>query len=385
MAKTVNQYPSYDWESFNSVKRWKKELRNKNLRQILSPQTWRTYSRYFPDFLIFTDKTPDELIEECLIDSEIGYDRVSDYYKKLSERCSMGTAIVICFGAIRGFYTHNKINTKFWNSPKIPVRDVEKTDEELPLFVRSESKKLVLNREVLLPFLKKLNDRDESIALGMLSSGMDIGDILNLKISDVKYQIDDRLYFHNQRPKTGEEYKTFWSKEATKKVRIYCEYHRLFAKDSDYLFVSSQQNTKIENVVIERNFRYVARYLHIKLITLKQSPLRPKRFRKCFQSGCQYAGLPIQTIQTFMGQKGEQVKTYMGKSKEELLSYYEQAEPHLTVYEDIVTNSDFMILQKRVESLQNEKNESIQKFMEILSAVSKDRSLLDNLFQNLKK
>ena len=381
--KSVVQHPSYDWESFNSVRRWKRGLIKQNFNQVLAKKTWRTYSTYFPEYLTFTGKNPDELIEECLVDSEVGCDQMMAYYQKLCERVAKSTALMLTSGVVRGFYTHNKINTMFWSMPKLPIKDVEKTDEELPLFNRTDTKTLVLNRDLLISFFKKLSERDEAIALCMLSSSLDIGDILDMKIGDIKYQVEDRLYFHGQRPKTAEEYKTFCSKEATKRIRRYYENYRSFAKDDEFLFVSTH-GTPLSGTVVDRNFRLGAKNLGLRLVKTKQSPLRPKRFRKVFQSGCQLSGIPIQAIQTFMGHKGEQVKTYMGKSKEELLAYYEQAEPHLTVYEDVISSSELEELQKQVKILQKENQDNSFRFVEIISSISQNPELVKEVLKSLR-
>ncbi len=66
------------WRDFATVKQWKKQLRKKSNTKELAVGTWNLVENYFPGFLKMCKKTPDDLIEEALVDPEIGEDKLDE-------------------------------------------------------------------------------------------------------------------------------------------------------------------------------------------------------------------------------------------------------------------------------------------------------------------
>lgn len=81
----------------------------------------------------------------------------------------------------------------------------------------------------------------------------------------------------------------------------------------------------------------------------KQSPLRPKRWRKLFNDACDAAGVPTDIKRIFMGKSDPANKPYGGKAKQDLEMYYEMVEPNLTVFSEISLTDTEKEFQKQAE------------------------------------
>jgi len=367
-----------NWERFATAKRWKKQLGIKSHTGELSQSTWNN-ARYWMPFLLLTSKlTPDELIEESLNDNEIGEDRLSECFRfaKKKRSLSHNSAITGVYGILRGFYSHNKISTQGWHSPRQQPKKVEQTDGDFPLFKKTKNNTLDLDRETLQRFFEKLNPRDKTIALCLISTGLDDGDLLKLNVGFVRNQNakQKRLFLSNYRNKTLETIRVFFSKEATKKLREYVKIERSDAIDDDPLFVNTMPERKrlfrikykrdyrqmdydllpdakpLTQHTLSQNFRRFSESLGIKIEKSQQSPLRPKRLRHVFRTACQLAGLGDDMARIFMGQKSQASKTYLPKSREELEQFYEQVEPFVSVFIERINEDEITKLRIEYET-----------------------------------
>lgn len=239
---------SHDWREFATVKRWKNQLTLKSRSGSFPEKTWKNVENNMPRFLSVMQKTPDQLIEEALSDNELGERHISIYFSWLIKHgTDHNSAINRAHGVIRGFYKHNKITTQGWHTPKQIPKVVEQTDADLPLFALDpKTKKLDLNRVLFRGFLKELSPRDEVIALCLISTGLDDGDLLKLRLGFVREQDQshERIFLSNFRLKTMEAVKNFFSKEATKRLREYVKKERAEGAESDFIFVTSMSERK---------------------------------------------------------------------------------------------------------------------------------------------
>ena len=349
-----------NWKEFNSSKRWSKKLRLRNDDKEIPVKTLSAMSNWFPPYLSFHNKTPDELIEEALTDDEIVQDRLDDFYRHKKELLDRNSCITGIYGVIRGFYRHNKINTQDIIAPKFSVRMVKKTDSNYPLFkiiTKSGIKKIILNRDLLREFYSKLNTRDQCILLCLMSTGLESSDFLKLTVGDIRIQMEHpRIFMNGNRNKTFSEFSDFCSKEATIAIKNYIKKERREAADEDAVFVITlsgqkrlfyKQNNRswrigddlpvpnaISPIEIADAFRTAQRNMGIKLQKGKQSPLRPKRFKKVFRTACANAGLDRDITKTFLGHKGDQSQNYQEDGRELLEYYYELVEPKISLFYD---------------------------------------------------
>ncbi len=375
-----------DWEKYSSVRKWKKNIISKNHNKILTKQAWTVRRSSFNKFLKMIGKNPDDIIEIALSDNDQAKEWVDEFYQECLKTTQKSSSISSAYGVIRGFFSNNGVITQFWSSPKMGVLQSHITDEQNPIFVRNDNG-YELDKEFIKKYLDELGLRDRIICLCMLSSSLDISDVLNMKIEDVAYQKDDNFYIVGQRPKTGEIYKTFFSKETTSMIREYIQKERKLSLDHEILFIPENRmlgreykkvtgknlfvnhvkvaefpiTTPMTHENLDCLFRRATKRLGIQTKKGQFQPFRPKRFRHSFQQCCSRVGLPNTVIDIFMGHKGKINKQYETGSKFELLDYYEQVEPMLTIYEDIVKDSKISELEKKI-SLLEEKKESVSDF-----------------------
>ena len=412
MIEQIQIYP--DWTEFATAKKWKQQLTIKSHSGELSKSTWDNARYWMPFLLKVSEKTPDELIEEALSDNEQGELRLQECFRLAKKRgvskrkndsfrpVSHNSAITGVYGILRGFYSHNKIVTQGWHTPNILPRAVEQSDANFPLFI-SKDRKLDLNRELLQGFFEKLNSRDRTIALCLISTGMDDGDLLNLDVDFVKNQDsrEKRLFLSTFRSKTSETVRVFFSKEATKKLRVYVRNERKDAKGEDPLFVTTMHERKrkfkikypektftnsdydllpearqLTNNALSQNFKNTAESMGVKVPKSQQSPLRPKRLRHVFRTACQLAGLSDDLARVFMGQKSQSSKIYSPKSREELELFYESVEPFVSVFIERIDEDEFT-------KLKIEQEKKVQELNIKITELKDDKTKSDDLTKNL--
>lgn len=377
-----------NWREFATSKRWASQLQKRNEDKIIPPKTDEAMNTWMPQFLRFHQKSPDGLIEEAISDNDIAEQRLDDFYrykKKIIDRNSCITGI---YGTLRGFYRHNNVNVQNITSPKFSPRQVKKTDANYPLFKKVEYekdgkiiKKLVLNRELLQEFASHLNSRDQCILLCILSSGLDSNDILKLTVGDIRRQeAHSRIYLNDARNKTFREYKDFFSTEATIRLRTYVRKQRRDALDEEPLFVTSVKARKsdfkkktgmlyklgdklpkghrLSSGELSDAFRTAQKAMGIHLEKAKQSPLRPKRFRKIFRSACTSSQIDTDITKIFLGHAGASSQDYEEDSREILEFYYEMVEPKIMLYKDEDMEQDEVLkLQKQIAFDRKEKED----------------------------
>jgi len=364
-----------NWEEFGSIKKWKKGLKHNSNRNKFSAKTDHQIKFWMPLFTEYTQKNPDELIEEALNGKETVRARLSDFCTWLQEEKGKkyNASINGAYSVIRGFYAHNDINTQKIRIPRLEPSIVQFSDDQLPLFEivqEGDKKRKKIRREFLQEFFGYLNPRDKIIALCLLSSGLDTGDLLKIPLALIRYQdpSQKRIFIRDLRNKTGETVTTFFSKEASKLVRSYVKMNRTNAQDTDMVFVKLSKelkkgtHEKLDPHTIADNFRDAvdaynseSQERKIPLQAKKQSPLRPKRFRKIFNDACDDAGIPLDIKRVFMGKKDAANKPYEGRSMQDLEIYYEKIEPNLTIYSVPVETSELNEFKKKLEDEMKQK------------------------------
>ena len=306
------------WDNFATIKQWKKGLKINSKRNRLSKKTEEAIHTWMPVYIEFTQKSPDALIEEALGGKHVVKERLSDFCTWLQDerKKKFNASVHGAYHIIRGFYSHNDINTQKIRTPKVDPSEVQFSDDRVPLFdivnVKKDGRKVKdkqIRRDFLKSFFECLSPRDKLIALCIKDSGLDSGDILDLPLSVLRYHDpnNERVFIRMTRAKTSEIVCTFFSKETTKMIKNYERLNRTGALDTETIFVQSKKEFKIEfnkkhgriynpdvdDMMLEkidshslsRNFRNaVIKFEKMlgneqKILQYgKQSPLRPKRF-----------------------------------------------------------------------------------------------------------
>ena len=411
MKSDISQLNKYDWKEFNSAKRWVKRLTLRSDDKEVPEGTLVGMQTWFPQFLKFHKKNPDELIEEALTDLDIPQERLDDFYRFKKKQIDRNSCITGIYGIIRGFYRHNRINTQDIIAPKFSVRMVKKTDRNFPLFkivTVSEKKRIVLNRKLLREFYSKLNTRDQCLLLCFMSTGLDSSDFLKLTVGDIRIQMDKlRIHLNGNRNKTSEEFSDFCSIEASELIKSYVKKQRVDATDDEPVFVVTRAGQKARffqqngrswkigdtletpNAISPREiadaFRTAQRNMGIPLQKGKQGPLRPKRFKKVFRTACSNAGLDKDITKLFLGHKGDQSQNYQEDDREVLEYYFEMVEPKISLFfneeEDIIDKNQMKLELFTTQKLLSDVQLEVQKLRDLSS--EKESVKNDNIYEDI--
>jgi len=305
----------------------------------------------------FTNKgelNPDTLLVEAQEDIKKTGRRLDDYFFAKKKVTSHNTALT-SVSYIRGFFTHNDLS--FPRSIALPKKVEAKvaTQDEKTSFYDFDEKteEFVFKNGNLQHFVQNLSFRDQTIALCLLSTGADATDLLNLKVGfvkDVKGEMckKKRFFWHGNRSKTNEPFRTFFSEEATEFLKRYVEQERANASDDEPLFVQSgrtytRKNPKTKEIetvteaekfnahALSMNFREAAR----KMDYVKEgeaNPFRPKRFRHLFRTACAIAETDGGYVKAMMGHSSDISAGYLEKNSAIFKKVYLKVEPFLTVF-----------------------------------------------------
>jgi len=363
------------WQDYATVKNWKRDLKSNSKINKLSEKTEEAINNYMPLFVEFKQKNPDQIIEEALAGKYVVKESLSDFATWLQDikHKSFNHAIHGSYHIIRGFYSHNEVNTQKITTPVMDPSKVQTTDDNLPLFNYREigdgdEKQLVmeLRRDFIGKFFDFFDLKYKTIMMCIKDTGADSGDIMDWTLEMIRYQEQyERIFIRILRKKTRQYACHFLSKETTKLIRRYEKMHRANAQDSDHVFVHSAREFKSEfykkygrsfvpgtdkldlQKLTTNNLSDAARAATRQMEKMlseegtpmkilrsgQQSPLRPKRFRKVFSDACDYAGIPVDIKRLFMGKANKANEEYEGKSRQNLEMYYaNKLEPVLAVY-----------------------------------------------------
>ena len=406
------------WQDFATVKNWTKQLKKHSKKKELSQSTWKTVGHYFPKFLKLSGKSPDELIEESLVDPEMGEDRIDSYFDILKQMISHNSARVVCYGTIQGFYSHNRVNTKNWTSPEPHPSQVKDTDDNFPVWVYNEDEDdFDLNRTLFQDFFNRLNPTYRAVAYALIGTGQDIGIILKRNVGFVRNQDyrHKRLSLNDNRSKTSEIIDGFYSIEATDSARSIVASDRQNTEDNDPLYASSIAQRKrefrkihghafrsdgvdvlppaqrLENGSIEIAFRKAQKAMGIKLVKGQQGPLRPKRLRKIYRTAADLAGLGDDKSRQLIGQNtgNRSSGVYLETAREMQERTYMKVERKIWIFKEpeSIPNKKIKELEAKlvVMEAKNQKVEGIEKRLDKIDRQDELLKEMSRLDKKLRK
>jgi len=319
---------------FESVKNWVDSLNQMAINRGKDGLTKNAKSVRLHRMFEYTDEgnlNPDELLKEAQQDIDLAGQRLQKYFVQKKAETSNNTALT-AMTFVRGFYTHNDLHfPKRWALPKKEVSQVSKRDAKTSLYKYDETNdKMVLKNGKLQQFIQNLNFRDQTICLCLFSSGADAKDILKLKMDFVLDEFGEladvkRFFLHSNRAKTGQEFKTFLSQEATEFLKRYVKQERKGASKDELLFPGVTAHG------LSINFKVAARKMGFtEENTL--SPFRPKRFRHLFRTACAIVRIDEGYTKAMMGHASDVSAGYLNQDKGIFEKMYVKIEPLLTVF-----------------------------------------------------
>lgn len=270
-----------------------------------SDSTGQGYTQGLHQYCTYHNMTPDKLIEEAeaehgllLKDQQILL-RLSDFKESISDKSP--NTVSMRMAGIHSFYRNHYI--------LIPVNPNKARNGNTTL-IKNDWKGF--NKKVVRECLKHLNLRDRAILLTMISSGQARAEIRNLKIADV-VDVDNQniTTVHLHRAKSGTNYTTFLSPEATLAIVEYRKERQDRADkmdvndDNPYLFVTSYNNqfAQIKDDTFNNVFLRLSEKMGREFETENwtYNALRSHNFRKFFKTQMQNHGLPVWQIEHQMG------------------------------------------------------------------------------------
>jgi site-specific recombinase XerD len=297
------------------------------ISELISPDSFIEWAK---------EAEPDDILRKIIqFDQWLQGEELEDYHKRIlwrNERiASSSTASQKAHGTIRGFITHNKIYIPPSPRQDNIVAETKKSDQNYQVF-KVKDGDIVKDFTLLRYLLSELNFRDRVIMLSLLSTSQDISDLLTLSIGFVKNQERrDRLYWTGNRIKTGQTFRTFFSKEATQYLRRYINQEREDAGNGEPIFISSSGES-INSGHVNYNLRYTAEKMGIEWHDKAQNPFRPKRMRSIFAEACYQAGVDDGARHIFMGHARSISESYREIPTANLEVIYSKLEPYLTIY-----------------------------------------------------
>lgn len=259
-------------------------------------------------------------------------------YKPKERAIGWNSAIQASHSRIRSFFSSQNVGwTKWFRTPiKEDSAVLDKDEEGKNQLMDGKG----LDHDKLGEFLDKLNNLRDQVILGcMLTSGIDIGDLLAMKISDLK-ETQGHCYYKGKREKTRIQFTALFTKNVSEKLKFYITNFRKEAKPEDLVFVSNKYTEAIE---YERKKRFgdnikegekeivkVGQSIKANTITTKfrlvaldlgyvkpnhegkreQHCFRPKRFRHLFTGICRANGVREEYISYMLGHKTSQTGQY---------------------------------------------------------------------------
>jgi len=335
--------------AYKSVQRWFERLeesavgRGKNLTKNARNIRLRVLAEYVE----FASLNPDELLSEAKENIENAMRRLTNFFLWLQGEPVKGikprktkiwwNGACTLQAYMRGFYTHNDlVFPKRFRTPKRRISKVSKRDSKTEIYGYDEEKDEIIYRNGFLQhFLSNLSFRDQTIGLCLLSTGADASDLVALNLGFVKDAKGNtskakRFLWHDNRVKDGEEFKVFFSEEATQFLKRYVEQERANAKDSDSLF-AKEDGERLNAHALAMNFRVASTKMGLAKVN-EANPFRPKRFRHLFRTACANAGIDAGFTMSFMGHASNISAGYIEKSNGLFLKEYVRVEPYVTVY-----------------------------------------------------
>jgi integrase len=272
------------------------------------------------------------------------------------KRTSHNTAVT-SVGFLRGFYTHNDVVfPRKWGSPRPIVSKVAKRDEKTSFYkYDAKNDEIVFKNGTLQHFVQNLNFRDQTIVLCLLSSGADATDIFNLKVGFIKdgqgKNADvKRFFWHSNRAKTAQPFKTFFSEEATQFLKRYVEQNRANTSDDELLF-PKENDQPLDVHTLSMNFRVAAKKMGYTK-KAQASPFRPKRFRHLFRTACAIGQIDNGFTMAFMGHASDVSSGYLEQDSSIFEKMYVKIEPFLTVFG--INKSAFNEMSREITGLKDE-------------------------------
>jgi len=355
-----------------AVKRWL-------LIGNFADNTGQGYTLGLHKYCNFHKMTPEALIEEAEAETNLSpmrqniVVRLAEFKNSISD-LAVNTQNFNLTG-VRSFYRNFYIN--------IPTNPNKTSENGKTTLVKNDWRGF--NKNVVRECLKHLNLRNRAILLTIVSSGMARNEIMNLKLDDIK-DVDNQniTTVDLQRIKSGTNYRTFLSPEATQAIKSYLAERKARGEkygvvdDNPYLFITLYDNHKkggrkiFEKLTVD-GFNSIFIRMTEKMGHEFQTDdgtfnmLRSHNFRKFFLSAMQNNGLPKWQCEHQMGHTLNSLdKAYFVAEKNKMKQNY-------------IKHLDAISVETEIKEVSIEESEKFQKMQAEYTEMKSQMNNLDTL------
>jgi integrase len=293
-------------------------LHKKSRRSVSTASTYSLALKHFTSYLNVSNA--DEVVQKIKSGGLDVYAVLDGFVDYLIERGLAPRTVNLYLTAVRQFLIHEEVpidNLKFREKVVTP-QDYAISTDRAP--TKSELKKLFLHASL----------KAKVILTMLVSSGMRIGELANLRISDIDFSSrPTKVIVRASETKQKRTHITFISSEATTLLKEFLG-EKINQKDQ-YVFERGRGRPK--------DALYAMLWRLFKKVNLreKMSPesrryaIHPHSFRKYFFTQCLAAGIERGLVEAWMGHKYGLDESYLRVPEEEQGKFYLKAEPRLTI------------------------------------------------------
>ena len=294
------------------------------------------------------------------------YKVLNEYVIFLDKKGIKPKTIRLWFTVVKGYLTHLQVEV-FSEKCKQVVK--------LPKIRRV--KKEALTKEILVKLLRNLDAKSSTAVLVATASGMRVGEIAGLKLSDIEFNRDPvKINIRAETSKTREDRETYLTNEASEALRDYLTRYFGWKEDSS--------NSKLQTLRIfgrTSKFRIdketsrlptsdeqlsdailLQKTLHRRIAKVPELNRLARNGRKVihFHAFREYFYTTVSNVSgsnfahALMGHH-EYLDTYYNLQEKEQIKLYQKAIPYLTI-------SDFSKISNDLEKIQNNQSDLLEKY-----------------------
>jgi len=372
------------------------EEENKEIQKYLdsvflvshSHHTVNSYRSGLNQFLRFVDESYDcsinEIISKIKLDVLDAYQVLKEFTIFLDKQGKRPATIKLWLTVVKGYFRHNSIkiySEDFRQFVKIP-KDVITREEPL-------------TKEIITRLLRNVPAKLQTIILVAIASGMRIGEIVQIKISDIDFSTKPtKIRIRAKTTKTRESRETFLTGEATIALKDYLRRYYGWKVEQTNENLQDQiifgrtkikkQNSELKHspVIVTENVLITSLKTHIKKIPELSRLSENGRmvihfhaFRKFFYTalsnitGSNYA-------HALMGHH-DYLDTYYNLPEEQKQELYFKAEPFLTI-------SDYTKIEKQLVGIEQTQKDLQDNYLKLLNFFEKNNIMVPNsLLKNI--
>ena len=294
------------------------------------------------------------------------YKTLNEYVIFLDKKGIKPKTIRLWFTVVKGYLTHLQVEV-FSEKCKQVVK--------LPKIRRI--KKEALTKEVLVKLLRNLDAKLSTAVLVATASGMRIGEIAGLKLSDIEFNRDPvKINIRAETSKSREDRETYLTNEASEALKDYLTRYFSWKEDStnsqlqDLRIFGRTSKLRIDDKRSRlpnsdeqlSNAVLLQKTLHRRIAKVPELNRLARNGRKVihFHAFREYFYTTVSNVSgsnfahALMGHH-EYLDTYYALSEKQQIKLYQKATPYLTI-------SDYSKIEQDLEKIQNNQSDILEKY-----------------------